>query len=798
MANGATATFPDKTGPARLRRAVLPRWTRLDAYIFSEIHYPFFIAMLLYNGLFFIRTFGEVSDLSGGMFAIPAPLFVIFFISRIPEILLATTPLAFALAALTALGRMSGDSEIIAPQSSGVGFWRMNRPVFAYGLMLTLILAALANFAGPAMNRYWQEQYYEFVDKTAVPNLNQGVINSLGKDSILYVKDVDQGRLANVFFVNKGKTTEEILLARFASIYTNRNLEVFDALHLNLDLAPAPGQKAVEIFQSVNSEQSMPVPRQIASRRLIGTEKDAMHSLALYFAIEADPANLDLQVELYTRLLSPLILLALALFATPLAAKHSRFRRGSGFVWSLLLIGAYFMMTKIARDAALQGRIEPLTALAAPLAVFVALGSVLQLGKNLWWGQWLARLQDRLATIAAQPGRGLKALLKRGPRNGKAKRGRDPSGKRAAQTFFFPSKLDIYITKSFLAIFAVVQCSLIMLMLLVEYSQLSKFIHRYDIGAETVLRLMLFKTPEIINVSMFSCMLIAALILFALMSKNQEVTAVRAGGGSLRRLCFPLLVCGALGSGLTYYMENSFLPKANRVAVSLTNTVKNRDNVLFSDDVWLKQSDNEILNYRYYDAPHQRLVGVRHYRFQPEGPDFLSWTDLPSLVYRADGWQAERPGKVWRFYDEAGDIKAAIGDVAPRSAFPLNLGLGDLSRKKRKASEFSIQELRDYLTYLSNLGYSENHYQTELYAKFARPLIPFVMMLLAAPLGFHFGRRGAFYGVGAGLVAGLVFLGLFEFLKSLGSSGAIHPVAAGWTAVVLFGFAAVYRFVNFE
>jgi len=782
----------------RLRRRWLPRWSRLDGYFFAEIHYPFFIAMLLYNGMFFIQTLGEISDLSGGMFAIPVRLATIFFISRLPDILIITTPLAFTLAALTAFGRMSGDSEIIAPQTLGLSFWRMNRAALVYGFILTVLLSALANFAGPAMTRHWQQAYYTFVDEEAAPNLDQGVINSLGKDSILYVESVDRGRLANVLFISQGQQQEEVLLARRASIYTNRSLEVFDALHLKLSLDPKT-ERAVELFQSRNSEQAMPMPQRIAKRRLIGGEREAMSSPALYAHLRAGKGDVDYWLELYQRLFGPLILLVLPLFAAPLAAKHSRFRRGSGFVWSIILIGGYFLVSKLTRDAASQGNLDPLKALTYPLAAFLILGVLLQFGKNLWWRQWFSRYLDQTGLLFSRLGAALAALVRSlsGKRKPESARKRHANG-RPAQTFMFPSKLDLYVTKSFFKIYAMVQLSLLVLLTLVEYSQLSKFIHRYQADSETVLRYLLFKMPEMIMLSMFSCMLIAALILFSLMSKYQEVTAVRAGGGSLRRLSFPLLLCGALASAGSYYMENSFLPKANRVAASLSNRIKNHKDVLFSDDVWLKRSNNEILNYRYFDADNVRLAGVRHYRFNPEGPEYLSWTDMPSLVYEGGRWLVERDSKVWRFYSEEDDIVAKPEALPAGSSFPLTLQMDDLSQKKRRASEFSVQELRAYLQYLNDLGYSESHYQTELYAKFAKPLIPFVVMLLAVPLGFHFGRRGAFYGVGAGLVAGLVFMGLFEMLKSLGSSGVLHPLAAGWTAVVVFGFISVYRFINME
>jgi lipopolysaccharide export LptBFGC system permease protein LptF len=76
--------------------------------------------------------------------------------------------------------------------------------------------------------------------------------------------------------------------------------------------------------------------------------------------------------------------------------------------------------------------------------------------------------------------------------------------------------------------------------------------------------------------------------------------------------------------------------------------------------------------------------------------------------------------------------------------------------------------------------------------------MPLVMMILAMPLGFQFGRKGTLYGLATGLVGGLSFLGLFELVKQLGATGIINPVAAGWSVVVVFGSLALYRFINME
>ena len=459
----------------------------------------------------------------------------------------------------------------------------------------------------------------------------------------------------------------------------------------------------------------------------------------------------------------------------------------------------YLLLSKVGRDAAVHGDTTPLIGIGLPPLMFMGAGILLQFGKNYGWNRRLEKVRDRIALVFILIRRFIVRLIRSGGRRRAQSRQERRETEGMVQTFVFPSRLDVHIIKSFLSIYFLVQSSLVMLLLLVEYTQISKFVQKNDASMDLVLRYLIYKIPFMLHFSMFMCLLIAVLILFAVMSKHEEITVIRAGGGSLQRLCFPLILCGALASGLSYYMENAFMPQANRLANRLNKKIKNQRENLFYRDVWLKRPSGEILNYQIYDEKAKALRGVRIYQMSGDTWDVLERVELPSLVYNENNgtWVTPDPA-VASVFTLTGDFSYSPKPIERGQAFNLQLDLEDLSQKKHKATEFSIQDLKDYLDYLKSLGHDDTAYRTSLYAKYAQPLTPFIMMMLAATLGFQFGRKGAFYGIGTGLVAGLLFFGLFEMFKKLGTTGLIAPVAAGWTVVVLFGFVAIYRFINLE
>ena len=612
----------------------------------------------------------------------------------------------------------------------------------------------------------------------------------MGKRSVLYIDHIQGDKLANLLFINQGEIHEEVLLAEQATIYSNRTLELFNATNVTLPQDPSKGP---ETLRAEKLERVIPIPNDFRPQAMKGSPRDLLNTPQLYRLLQKKKDR-TFEIELLRRLITPFGCLIFAFLAVPMAAKHSRFRSGSGFALSLGIIAVYFMLSKMGRDITAEGKISPILGIGLPPLLFLIFGIFLQVGKNRWWSQFLQKGRENILLAFQSPIHAMKRRLKLSVRKTTSK------GRSAANTLLFPSKLDTYVIKSFLFIYVLVQSSVLFMFTLVEYTQISKYIHRNKASADSVLRYLLYKMPEMLDITLFICLLTSILILFTIMSKNQEITAVRASGGNLQRLCVPLILCGLFASGLSYYIENSFLPHSNRLAMGQRNKIKNKseNEALFTQDVWLKTETGDILNYQYYDRRNRRLVGVRYYQFDLGADQLLRKSSLPSLKFERQ-WEVEEPGKAWLFWlSEDKVLETQPESIMAGTPFPLNFDIEDLSQKRRRASEFSIIELKSYLRYLKSLGYSENLYETALYAKYAQPLMPVIMMLLAMPLGIQVGRRGTFHGIGTGLVAGLSFWGLFELFKKLGVTGLLHPMAAGWIVVVLFGFIALYRFIHFE
>jgi len=66
------------------------------------------------------------------------------------------------------------------------------------------------------------------------------------------------------------------------------------------------------------------------------------------------------------------------------------------------------------------------------------------------------------------------------------------------------------------------------------------------------------------------------------------------------------------------------------------------------------------------------------------------------------------------------------------------------------------------------------------------------MTLIAVPFAVTTGRRGALYGIGAGIVIAITYWMLLSVFAAFGQGGRLDPILAAWAPNILFGAAAAY------
>jgi LPS export ABC transporter permease LptG len=288
--------------------------------------------------------------------------------------------------------------------------------------------------------------------------------------------------------------------------------------------------------------------------------------------------------------------------------------------------------------------------------------------------------------------------------------------------------------------------------------------------------------------------LVSTLVTFALLSRSNEVTAVKALGISLYRLSFAAVAGAAIVAAGCAVLQAQVLPASNQRVAQLKDRMKGQTTARTYrrlDRQWLFGRGQYIFNYLYFDPAKQVLQDLQVFEFDDQNR--LSGRLFAEQArYVDDRWVLERGwARGFRGNDELGFRSFTAPVLSPYREPPEYFGA-----EVKRPEQMRYGELRRYVRELQHSGQAVPELEVELYNKVALPALSFVMALVALPFAFRLGRRGALYGVGLSLVLGMVLLGVFAFFSKLGEVGTLPPVVAVSAPATLFAALSMYLFLG--
>ena len=113
--------------------------------------------------------------------------------------------------------------------------------------------------------------------------------------------------------------------------------------------------------------------------------------------------------------------------------------------------------------------------------------------------------------------------------------------------------------------------------------------------------------------------LVAAMITSAVMSKNNEIVAMKASGVSLYRLAWPLIGASAVLALGLITLDNTYLPYFNQQAGCLAEPTSKaaRANLFHPNRSWISGSNNKIYNYQLFDPDNNLFGGLNVFEVDP-------------------------------------------------------------------------------------------------------------------------------------------------------------------------------------
>jgi lipopolysaccharide export system permease protein len=305
--------------------------------------------------------------------------------------------------------------------------------------------------------------------------------------------------------------------------------------------------------------------------------------------------------------------------------------------------------------------------------------------------------------------------------------------------------------------------------------------------------------PEFFVVVLPILLLLALLYALTRHARYNEITALRAAGVSLWRVCLPYFAVG-LAATAAYFATNEFaVPVCDRWAAEILSRHTRKEDAVKTPPKNMPSvtnaRDRRTWLFSAADLAHDRLTNAS-----------VSWTasDESWRVVQAD--LAVYTNRVWTFYGvrqwvwqkggtnlpESGVGTNTVRAVPELTETPKKLGtlLKYADMRALRASGYAdipLGELWDLMRDQPDLTREDaNAVQTKFFGRLATPWECFVVVLVAIPFGAPAGRRNLFVGVAGSIFIGFAYFIVQRFSLAFGMAGHLPGWLAAWLPNLIF------------
>jgi LPS export ABC transporter permease LptG/LPS export ABC transporter permease LptF len=772
-------------------------------YILKEVLWHGLIGASVFTFVIFMRELTRILEAVVRNSA-PFPSVAEIFFLTLPAALKITIPMGVLVGILLGLSRMAADSEVTAMRASGVSVRKFLKIISVFGIaawVLALVNTVIVEPLSAAALAHLQSK---LVASQVSFEVQPHVFYEGFKNHVLYVEDVSSASGAavwkNVFDADISAPGDpKITIAKEARVRAGN-----DSLRLHLISGEThdtnsrkSDQYTITTFEETDIAISLPsadkpaqevVPvAQLSTRELFNQTYNSNKEFALWYWIEFN-----------RRLALPTACLVLVLIGIPLGLSAKKGGKGAGFVLTILLVFVYYFISIIGVSLARGGKISPVLGVWMANIIFAFIGSFL-----LW----------RTDKIPAELGLGqiLLSQFKGSFAKMFNSRGDDPAangGRRRARLFSprFPLILDDYVLRNFVGTLVLVLSSLMVLFLVFTYFELLTDIVKKKIPVLTQLEYLLNFVPSVLYQITPLAVLLTVLVMFGLLQKSNEITAMKATGVSIYRAVVPILIIAtALSAGL-FVLDQWYLPYANKRVETLRNMIKGKpaQTYLRPDRKWIfgesrKRNDGteenrKIYYYEAFDPDRNTFGSISAFELNPHSFQMAKrvyaararWAEHLQKWTFENGWQRAWTGSA------GADLREDLRYFDVSTFAELNEPPTYFKKEVLQSSEMNYDELRRYIYDLQQGGFDVVRLRVQLQKKLAFPLITLVMAILAVPFALSGGRRGALSGVVVALVIGISYFLTSSLFEAMGNVSQLPPLVAAWSPDLIFGLAGGY------
>lgn len=361
--------------------------------------------------------------------------------------------------------------------------------------------------------------------------------------------------------------------------------------------------------------------------------------------------------------------------------------------------------------------------------------------------------------------------------------------------YLFSGTLDRYMSRQFLGSFGLSMGALLAVMLLSDLQNNMSDFREAENTKEVVLSYYTIHLPAVFVFLLPYVLLLSLLYCLGKMSRHQEIVAMIQTGRSVFRIVLPLMVAGIFSSLICLIFNYHWGPWSDG----------HKDLII---DIAKDGQADKARSVLYRDTESHRvwLVGAFPYQFEKTGElrnvtvRSFNGGGHPTTKLEADLATWSRVNKTWSFSGvQLIDLQASPMPIKVKTEDTITRSWQEtpwqIVKPGLDQSHLGVPELNSWLRANEGVEWANRRpYLTQWHYRFAQPVICLVTILIAAPLGIVFSRRGIGGGVSIALFlcAGMLFSS--NFFLTFGEAGELPAALAAWATNILFALIALYLF----
>lgn len=348
----------------------------LEKYILKQVIEMFIMGVLVFTSIIFASDTFMTLIKQISKYGIPFKVALILVILSLPSVFVMTIPMGVLLSTVMTLNKLSLASELTVMRACGISFNTIAKPVFAFSVVM-----CLASF---------------FINETVVP-----VVTKQSKDLALWAfcqKNIPEGKRDFTFQeVNDDRTLKRLFYVESCEDKKFHNVTVLDmankdSIHIlqantggsspkgwifnnGIVYTIADEGKVLNSTYFGKTVAQFGVNLKKELNRNVANEHNFLQ-LCKYLICNKHLENReDLVIDLFDKIALPLTTIVLVLIGIPLAITPPRVRYNRGFLFSILIIFAYYLIRALSLSFGQAGTLHPFIAAFLPNIILTIAGA---------------------------------------------------------------------------------------------------------------------------------------------------------------------------------------------------------------------------------------------------------------------------------------------------------------------------------------------------------------------------------------------------------------------------------------